>query len=80
MPKRDFNEVVLQRIATLMKSYFGMGVLLQICYIFSEHLFLRTPLEDCFCFRSFCIIASFEKTFFLNVLSDPIIRLSIVLF
>ena len=25
-----------------------MGVLLQICYIFSEHLFLKTPLGDCF--------------------------------
>ena len=31
--------------ATLLKSHFGMGVLLEICCIFSEHLFLRTPLR-----------------------------------
>ena len=37
MPKCDFN-----------KSHFGMDVLLQICCIFSEHLFLRTPLDGCF--------------------------------
>ena len=30
--------------ATLLKSHFSMGVLLQICCIFSEHLFLGTPL------------------------------------
>ena len=30
---------------TLLKSNFGMGVLLEICCIFSEHLFLRTPLR-----------------------------------
>ena len=35
--------------ATLLKPHFGMGVLLQICCIFSQHLFLRTPLEGCFC-------------------------------
>ena len=33
----------------LLKLHFGMGVLLQICCIFSEHLFLRTPLDGCFC-------------------------------
>ena len=27
---------------------FGMGVLLQICCIFSEHLFLATPVSGCF--------------------------------
>ena len=32
----------------LLKSHFGMGVLLQICCIFSEHLFIRTPLDGCF--------------------------------
>ena len=37
MPKCDF------------KWHFGMGVLLQICCIFSEHLFLRTPPEGSFC-------------------------------
>ena len=34
--------------ATLLKSHFGMGILLQICCIFSEHLFLRTTLGGCF--------------------------------
>ena len=34
--------------ATLLKSHFGMGVLLQICCIFSKHLFLGTPLGGCF--------------------------------
>ena len=34
--------------STLLKSHFGMGVLLQICRIFSEHLFSRTPLGDWF--------------------------------
>ena len=42
MPKCDFNK------ATLLKSHFSMGVLLQICCIFSEHLFLRTPLDGYF--------------------------------
>ena len=32
----------------LLKLHFGIGFLLQICCIFSEHLFLRTPLEGCF--------------------------------
>ena len=31
--------------ATLLKSHFGMGALLQICCIFSEYLFLRTPVN-----------------------------------
>ena len=44
MPKCDFNKVAL----TLLKSHFGMGVLLSICCIFSENLFLRTPLDGCF--------------------------------
>ena len=34
--------------ATSLKSRFDTGVLLQICGISSEHLFLRTPLESCF--------------------------------
>ena len=29
-------------------SHFGMGALLQICCIFSKHLFLKTPLGGCF--------------------------------
>ena len=31
-----------------LKSHFGMGVLQQICCIFSEHLSLGTPLGGCF--------------------------------
>ena len=33
---------------TSLKSRFDIGVLLQICGISSEHLFLRTPLKSCF--------------------------------
>ena len=36
MPKCDFNKFAL-------KSHFGMGVFLESCCIFSEHLLLRTP-------------------------------------
>ena len=35
-------------ISIKLQSNFGMGVLLPICGIFSEHLFLRTPLDGCF--------------------------------
>ena len=35
--------------AILLKPYFSMSVLLYICCIFSEHLFLRIPLDSCFC-------------------------------
>ena len=45
MPKCDFNKVS----SNLLKLHFGMGVLLQICCIFSQHLFLGTPLKSCFC-------------------------------
>ena len=34
--------------ATLLELHFGMSVLLWICCIFSEHLFLRIPLGGCF--------------------------------
>ena len=34
---------------TLLKLHFGMGVLLEICCIIPEHLFLGTPLGGCFC-------------------------------
>ena len=43
MPQCDFNKVALNGKAALLKSHFGMGVL-QIYWIFSEHLFLRIPL------------------------------------
>ena len=42
MPKCDFYKVALQHKITL-----WYGVLIQICCTFSEHLFLRTPLEGC---------------------------------
>ena len=46
----------------LLNSHFDMGVLLlYICCIFSEHLFLRTPLEGCFC----CISSLPDKSFIL---------------
>ena len=46
---------MLSCFATLLKSNFGMGVLLQICCIFSEHFFVRTPLDGCFCYLSLYI-------------------------
>ena len=49
MAKHDFNKVALQLYATLLKLHFGMGILLQICCIFLEWFFVRTPLEGCFC-------------------------------
>ena len=38
----------LVSLPDLSKSHFGMDVLLSICCIFSEHLFLRTPLGGSF--------------------------------
>ena len=35
--------------AILLKLHFGMGILLQTCCIFLEHLFLRTSLDGCLC-------------------------------
>ena len=46
MPKCNFNKVAKQ----LNWSHFSAWV---ICCIFSEHLFLRTPLEGCFCHSCF---------------------------
>ena len=48
-PRRSEVSIKLLYIAliALLKSYFDMGVLLYICCIFSEHIFLRTPLEGC---------------------------------
>ena len=48
MSNCDFNKVaLLSLLATLLKSHFGMG-LLEICCIFSEHVFVTTTLEICF--------------------------------
>ena len=42
----------------LLKSHFVMVVLLQICSIFSEHLFVGTPLDGCFCvFSVRCLLS-----------------------
>ena len=47
--KQPSRSVLIKRCSeSLLKSHFGMGVLLQICCIDSEHFFLRTPLEGCF--------------------------------
>ena len=46
----------LSCFATLLKSHFGTGVLLY-C-IFSEHLFLRTPLKGCFCIAQITVLFS----------------------
>ena len=43
----------------LLDSHFDMGVLLEICCIFSEHLFLMTHLDGCFC----CIPTLPNKSF-----------------
>ena len=51
MSKYEFN-----------KLHFGMGVLLYIKFatcIFSEHIFLRTPLDDCVWYRVFSTLSSF---------------------
>ena len=42
-----FN-IIYKVKATLLKSHFGMGVVLYICCIFSEHFLLRTPIGGCF--------------------------------
>ena len=40
---------LLCNFATLLKSYFGIDVPLQMCCIFAKHLFIRPLLEGCFC-------------------------------
>ena len=45
--KNNFSKVT----ATLLKSHFGMSVLLQIYCIFLQQPFLITPLEGCFCLK-----------------------------
>ena len=58
MPKCDFNKVTKHFI----ELHFDIDVLLLICCIFSQHLFLRTPLGDCFGLRCywfyFCMIGN----------------------
>ena len=52
---------LLKFIETLLTLHFGMGVLLQICCIFSEHLILRTTLEGCFCLNQFHLRKCLKK-------------------
>ena len=67
MPKCDFNKFAL-------KSHFGMGVFLQICFIFSEHLLLRTPraaaYEERLGYRFFPV--TFPKVLGIIFLSTPL--------
>ena len=49
---------------------FDMGVLLQICCIFSEQFFLMTPLDGCFC----CIPTLPNKSFILCELKLDLIH------
>ena len=46
---KNKQQIYRSCFATLLKSHFRMVVLLQICCIFSERLFLKTPLGSCFC-------------------------------
>ena len=45
-PCRSVTSIKL--LFNLLKSHVDMGVFLQICCIFSEHLFLKRPLDGCF--------------------------------
>ena len=47
--------------AFLMKSHFGMAVLLWICCIFSARLFRRTPLDGCFWNFTICFCVNFDN-------------------
>ena len=76
----------LKSLATLLKSQLSMGVSLKICCIFSEHLFLRTPLGGCLWIRlvklatkktSKKINAHRIQHFVLQCLSNELISLSL---
>ena len=64
-------------LATLLKSHFGMGVLLYIYCIFPEYVSLRTPLEGCFCIKYFlkCIFRKYFSKMDLNSLTGSFIHL-----
>ena len=57
-----FNKVAGWKPATLLKKDFGIGVFLWILRNFLEHLFYRTPLENCF--RSFEVSLNFTEIYF----------------
>ena len=48
-PSRGVQQIYRCCLATLLKSNFDMGGLLYICCIFSDHPFLWTLLDGCFC-------------------------------
>ena len=64
VPKKKFSEN-MQQIYT--RTPMLKFVLLQVCYISSEHLFQRTPLDGCFWIYMFPQIANF---FFQNSMKD----------
>ena len=72
------SEVFSTTFRTLLKSDFGLGVLLCICCIFSDDLFLRLPLEKCFCTplmlvsRHFFVKANFPTFLVVLILASPI--------
>ena len=57
--EKSVLKVCRKCMTTLLKSHFGMSVLLYICCIFSEQLFLGTPLGGCF--YKYVLIIRFKK-------------------
>ena len=55
--------ISINMYVTLLKSHFSMGFLLQICCIFSEHIFLKTLLEDWICSTEMSCKKSIFKNF-----------------
>ena len=45
-----------------MKSHFGMGILLYIFCTFSQHLFIGTPMEGCFCNVHLRCVSKIERS------------------
>ena len=91
LQQHTFAKVWFQKSckATLLKSYFSMGVLLWICSMFSKHLFIRTFLEGCFCILKsalkvlgFCkIFVNFPKFLGKLLLRRPfLLRFKVVVF
>ena len=46
--RKDVLKICNKFKATLLKSHFGMDIVLLICCVFSEQLFIRTTLDGCF--------------------------------
>ena len=56
----------------MLYNFIGMGVVLSICCILSEHLFLRTPLDGCFCIYIFMWKKKFPSLMFHTVLNSAL--------